>query len=106
MTTTAYNKVTNGRDFNFFSRISVTSATFTDTCDALITFPTQTVSFLLEGTGVVEYSFNGNTLHGDMDSAASTRGLVFDKRLISKIWFRLKSGGPVTVRVEAWGTYS
>jgi len=99
-------KVTTGRDFNFFKRVSVSSATFTDNCDAIITFPTQTISFLLEGTGVVEYSFNGNTLHGDMDSTTSTKGLVFDNRLVSKIWFRLKSGGPVTVRIEAWGVYS
>lgn len=99
-------KNTVGRDFNFFQRVSVSSATFTDNCDSIITFPTKTVTFLLEGTGVIEYSFNGNTVHGDMDSALSSRGLVFDNRLASKIWFRLKSGGPVTVRVEAWGIYA
>jgi|LakMenEpi03Aug12_release.lakeMendotaPanAssembly.Ray.scaffolds.fasta_scaffold2700310_1 hypothetical protein len=98
-------KVTSGRDFNFFAKPSVTSNTFQNQADLIITFPTQTISFLLIGTGTVEYSFNGNTVHGDMDSTLSTRGLVFDNRLVSKIWFRLTSGGPVTIRVEAWGTY-
>lgn len=98
----ALSKITQGRDFNFFQRVSVTSPTFTDNCDTIITFSTKTLTFLLEGTGIVEYSFNGNTLHGDMDSTLSSRGLVFDNRVASKIWFRLKSGGPVTVRIEAW----
>lgn len=98
-----FDKVTNGRDFNFFKKVIVSSSTFQNTCDAIITFPTKSFTFLLEGTGVIEYSFNGNTTHGDMDSSASTKGLVFDNRLASKIWFKLISGGPVTVRIEAWG---
>lgn len=95
-------KIINGRDFNFFKKVTVSSATFQDQCDAIITFPTQSVTFLLDGTGVVEYSFNGNTTHGDMDSSKSTKGLVFDNRRVSKIWFKLISGGPVTIRIEAW----
>lgn len=102
--TTPFDKITNGRDFNFFKKITVSSSTFSNTCDAIITFTTQSVSFLIvSGTGTIEYSFNGNTTHGDMDSSASSKGLVFDNRVVSKIWFKLTSGGPVTVRIEAWG---
>ncbi len=100
--TTPFDKVTNGRDFNFFKKVTVSSATFQDQCDTIITFPTQTITFLLDGTGVVEYSFNGNTTHGDMDSTKSTKDLKFENRRVSKIWFKLISGGPVSVRVEAW----
>jgi hypothetical protein len=97
--------ITNGRDFNFFQKIEVTSAGFTHDCDILIPFLTQGVMFLLEDSGVVEYSFNGNTLHGDMDSGGASKGMVFDNRTIGKVWFRVASGsvGPITVRVEAWG---
>lgn len=96
--------ITNGRDFNFFQKIEVTSTTFSNDCDLIIPFPTRGVMFLLESDGVVEYSFNGNTLHGDMDFNAATKGIVFDNRTITKIWFRRVSGtAPLTVRIESWG---
>jgi hypothetical protein len=74
-----------------------------------VLFPTQTVIFLNEktlGTNVVEYSFNGNTVHGELDPLLPSRGLMFDNRSIGTIWFRVKSGsaGPVTIRVDAWGS--
>lgn len=96
-------KKTNGRDFNFYQKKSITSSSFNDDCDAVITFPTQGILFSLEGTGVIEYSFNGNTTHGEMDSSKSSKDLSFSFRNISKIWFKLVSGGPVNIRIEAWG---
>lgn len=100
-------KITYGRDFNYFKNVSVTSSTFTTTCDVFITFTTASLSFINEGTGgtnSIEYSFNGNTVHGDMIPSTGCATLLFQNRVGSKIWFRLKSGssGPVTVRVEAW----
>ena len=100
----------NGRDFNFFSKLSVTNTTFSTVTDGyraadmVITFPTQGVLFLNEGTGVVEYSFNGTTIHGELDSTLSSKGLAFDNRTISMIWWRVKSGssGPITISVQAW----
>lgn len=105
-------KKTHGRDFNFYQKIDVISTNFGSESvdglqpDMIITFPTQTVMFLNEETsGVVEYSFNGNTVHGELDPTLPSKSLTFDNRVISLIWFRVKSGssGPITIRVDAWG---
>lgn len=91
-------KIVIGRDFNFFNKITVSAGSFSANCDLLITFPTYTVTFSLESGTSVEYSFNGNTLHGDMTSGKTSASLTFENRVISKIWFR----GTGVVRVEAW----
>jgi hypothetical protein len=111
-----------GRDYNFFRRISVSNTTFgvnTDGYlpgvdgyypDAIITFPTVNggVIFITEGTSTntVEYSFNGNTVHGELipGTTSDRRTLTFYHRNISTIWFRVKSGstGPISIVVEAW----
>jgi hypothetical protein len=104
-----------GRDFNFFQKLSVTATTFGGGSvsgqqpDMIITFPTQGVMFLNLGSGatsVIEYSFDGNNLHGELNPANASAGKAFDNRVVSKIWFRIQSGssGPVSVAVEAWGT--
>jgi hypothetical protein len=107
-----------GRDFNFYQKVEVNWSQFGASDgyttadgygpDLCITFPTQSVMFLNEETGstsVVEYSFNGTTVHGELDPSLPSRGLSWDNRVISLIWFRVKAGstGPVTVRVDAWG---
>ena len=49
-----------GRDFNFYQKLSVTAITYGGGSvdgyqpDMIITFPTQSVIMLNEGTGVVE----------------------------------------------------
>lgn len=97
-------KKTQGRDFNFFERQSVTSTTFQDNPDMIITFPTTGVIFMNEGTGVIEVSFNGNTVHTELNSGDSSKVMTFNNRTVSLIWLRVKSGssGPISVRVEAW----
>jgi len=114
-------KKAHGRDFNYYKKIEVNWVQFGASDgytvldgygpDLIITFPTQSVLFLNEedtmaSDKVVEYSFNGTTVHGELDSSLPSRGLVFDNRNITLIWFRVKSGssGPITVRVDAWGT--
>ncbi len=105
-----YNNV--GRDFNYFQKVSVTATTFGGTSvsgqqpDCIITFPTQSVLLLNEGSGVVEYSMNGNTVHGELNSATPSVGLAFDNRVISTIWFRVQSGssGPIVIAVHAWAS--
>jgi hypothetical protein len=95
-----------GRDYNFFQKLSVTNVSaFNTNADMIITFSTQTVMFLNVGSGVIEYSFNGNTVHGELNSANLSAGKSFDNRVISKIWFRVQAGSvaPITVAVEAWG---
>ena len=95
--------IVNGKDFNFFKRVTITSATFSSDCDIVINISGQE-GFTMhnEGTGVVEYSFNGTTVHGDMDSTQDSKTLKFDHRRVSKIWFRIKSGSNIPVRFEAW----
>jgi hypothetical protein len=104
--------ITYGRDFNFFQEVTPGSsgaATFAFDCDAVITFPSYTVTFWLPATGgsagQLQYSFNGNTVHGTLDSTGLTAPatLTFQNRQLCKIWFTTTGGSPV-VRVEAWGT--
>ena len=96
-----YAAIDYGKDFNYFNKLSVaiTDGYFPTNCQVLIPFSTYTVMFHLESGGPLEYSFNGITLHGDMTTGMSSESLVFENRVISKIWFR----GTGTVRVEAWG---
>jgi hypothetical protein len=116
MTTNNYpniGKITHGRDFNFYQKVQVVSTSFGGNTvdgqqpDVVITFTTQSVMFLNENTtGTVEYSFNGSTVHGELDPTLPSRAMTFDNRTVSCIWFRVKSGstGPITVRVDAWAT--
>lgn len=112
-----YNKITKGRDFNFYQKVEVNWSSFgggnadSKSPDCVITFPTQSVIFFNEETSgatdkTVEYSFNGNTVHGELDCSLPSRTLTFDNRVVTLIWFRVKSGssGAITVRVDAWGT--
>ena len=99
-----------GADNNFFKKISVVATAFgSDSLDGyqpdcVITFVNTGLTMLNEGSGVVEYSFNGITVHGELDSAKSSSGMSFDNRTVSAIWLRIKSGssGPIVVRVDAW----
>lgn len=106
-------KNTKGRDYNFFKRVAVSNTTFGLEADGyqpdiIITFPTVNggVIFTNEGTGTVEYSFNGNTIHGELISGATSdrRTLTFYHRNVSMVWFRVKAGssGPINIVVEAW----
>jgi hypothetical protein len=108
-------KTTFGKDYNYYNKVAVNWSQFgapdgyTDADgygpDAIITFTTSTVMFLNEAnSGVVEYSFNGTTVHGELDAGLPSKGMTFDNRVISKIWFRLKNGstGPINIRIDAW----
>jgi hypothetical protein len=105
--------ITYGFDYNFFKQVTPGSSgagVFGTDCDVVINIivPTYTVTFWLPpsggNSGTVQYSFNGNTIHGTLDGAGLTapQFLQFDNRVISKIWFSTQAGSPV-VRVEAWG---
>lgn len=118
--TNPFKPITYGKDYNFYKEITVSSSVFggdtapdgystTDgyDCNAFIWFPTQGVMFLNQGltsSQVVEVSFNGNTLHDVLDPTQPSKAIVYDNRVISKIWFRIRSGssGPVTVSIRAW----
>jgi len=99
-----------GKDFNFFEKLDVNWSDFGANSvdgqqpDMIVTFLTQGVMIVNEGSGAVEFSFNGNTVHGELDSTTPTTSLTFNNRAVSKIWFRVKSGssGPITISVNAW----
>ena len=96
--------VTSGLDHNFFKKVTVTSENFVNDADALITVKyVRQFSFVNEGADVIQYSFNGNTLHGDLTPGTPTAAIIFDNRPVTKIWFRLTGSGSSVVRVEAWG---
>lgn len=97
-------RISNGRSFNFFKKKLIAQSTFGVVADGyypdmIITFPTKSFLFVNEGTGVIEYSFNGFDVHGELSASAF---FMFDNRTVNKIWFRLKSGSASTVRVDAW----
>jgi hypothetical protein len=99
--------ITWGRDWNFFQKVVVTAdGYFNASCDIVIPFTTQAVMMLNLGSGVVEMSFNGNTVHGELNSANPSAGMAWDNRVISKIWLRVQAGSsaPITVSVMAWPT--
>jgi|SRR5271165_4553196 len=97
-------KITNGYDFNFFQKLDITASDFNNNADMFVPFVTQGVLMLNTGSGTIEFSFNGNTVHGELNSANASAGMAFDNRVVGKIWFRVQSGssGPITVSVNAW----
>ena len=90
--------------WNYFDVISVDGYDFPDEPQANFGFNSGGFSFLNRGSYVIQYSFDGETLHGDLDPSDESRGAVFDNRYECKVWFKAV-GGYSTVRVEAWGGY-
>ena len=96
--------VNDGFDKNFFSKTTVSNTDFETEATVVIFIRTSllNLSFINEGNNVLEYSFNGNTLHGDLTPSTPSESLSFSGRNYSKIWFRAPSGASA-LRVEAWG---
>jgi hypothetical protein len=91
------------RASDYFKRVTVTSSNFAD-CLLAWGFTSQGISLLNEASSgtVVEYSFNGTDLCGDLDPSEATTGLIFDNRGRDRVFLRLKSGTSASVRVETW----
>jgi len=88
--------------FNYFTNLLVDGYAFPDTPQVNLGFNSQGIAFLNKSSiYTIQYSFNGTTIHGDLDPADESKGIIFDHRIESKIWFRAV-GGYATVRVEAW----
>lgn len=87
---------------NFFKKVTITNNSFAGNATVSIEIPYQkSFSIVNEGSAVVEYSFDGSTLHGDMTPNSPTAAIFFDNRTCRAIWFRTATPGQV-VRVEAW----
>ena len=93
--------ITSGIDFNRFLEASVSNAVFNIEADMQLLIRGPSLHFYIKnGSGaVLEYSFNGTTLHGRLIASEQR---LYSFRRVSKIWFR--SPGSTTVEVEAWAT--
>lgn len=101
-------KIGYGKDFNFFKSVTPGASgagNFAGDADCVINMhaPTYTVTFWAPSGTSVQYSFNGYTTHGTLDGSGTVapQFLVFENRVISKIWFTV-IGGSGAIRVEAW----
>lgn len=90
--------------WNYFKVITVDGYDFPTDPQVNFGFLSQGFSFLNRGNRTLEYSFDGTTLHGDLNPGDSSIGLAFDNRVESKIWFR-GDDGYGAIRVEAWGGF-
>ena len=94
------------KDSNFFGKYAITSTAFSTASNASWNFMSVGIALMVESddsSNVVQYSFDGSTVHGDMTPLMPSEAIIFDNRVNSKIWFRRATAGTaVTVRVEAW----
>lgn len=91
-----------GKDRNYFNRLTITSTTFAIIPDVIIPFQgNPSFSIINEGANTIEYSFNGNTKHGDLVPSTPSAAEAFNHRGISQIWFRVLAGTSV-VRLESF----
>lgn len=98
----AIGKKGQGQDFNYFRRLTISAASFADSPDIIIPFRgNPSFSLVNEGTGTIEYSFDGYNTHGDLIPGGPTASLSFEKRGVNLIWLRLTSGAASAVRLEA-----
>ena len=92
--------------FNFYDRFSVTTTDFADFKRSW-DFKSAGVLLLNESSttsDIIQYSFDGSTLHGELRPNTPAAGLAFDNRTESSLYFRLATAGSgVVVRIEAWG---
>lgn len=90
--------------FNYFKKVTITNTAFTTSPDANFGFNASGLSLLNRGSIVVEYSFDGENVHGDLNPSDPSVGVTFDQRAENKVWLRLAIAGSAEVRIEAWGT--
>jgi len=91
--------------FNHFSKLTVST---TDFADKFVTWEFISAGIMLlnensSASDVIQYSFDGETLHGDLTPGTLSAAMSFDNRKESKIYFRLAAGATTAVvRVETW----
>ena len=100
-------KINIGYDTNFFQLITISNTEFPDDPSVRINIKDQQcLSLVNYGNATIEYSFNGNILHGDMRPNTPTEGIIFDNRRAGQIWLRSPTGVACEIRVEAWARHS
>jgi hypothetical protein len=98
--------LTRRKDNSFFRKYSISDTAFSSAPTATWNFTSIGIALMIESddsADVIEYSFDGVTIHGDMTPLMPSEAIIFDNRFHSKVWFRrATAGAAVTVRVEAW----
>ena len=87
--------------YNYFSVITVDGYEFPIKPQVVFPFNSQGFTLLNRGSHIIFYSFDGTTIHGDLNPADASRNLSFDTRNECKIWFAGLDGYG-TCRVESW----
>ncbi len=101
-------KLLRRKDRNFFTKVSVATTSFATAGNRVSWDFTSTGIALLNESkkegDIVEYSFDGTTVHGDLSATLASAGIIFDHRHENTIWFRLKTlvTPAVIVRLETW----
>jgi len=88
--------------WNYFNLLYVDGYDFPTVPQINFTYTSQGFSFLNRGNSTLQYSFNGEDLHGDLVPSDASAGFIFDARSENKVWFRAYDGYG-EVRVESWG---
>lgn len=86
---------------SYFKVVTVDGYAFPTDPQAVFDFNSQGFTFLNRGSHTLEYSFDGATVHGDLNPNDASKGLVFDNRCQCKVWFKGMDGYG-TVRCESW----
>lgn len=89
--------------YNYYKVVSVDGYAFNYDPHVNFGFISQGFSLLNRGTKIIQYSFDGVRVHGDLDPSDASEGLSFDNRFEDKIWFRGLDGYSGPIRVESWG---
>lgn len=90
--------------YNYFDNITVDGYDFPESPQVVFGFLSDGIALLNRGSYTIEYSFDGQRLHGDLDPSDESKGITFDNRTESAMWFRAVDGYG-EVRVEAWGSW-
>jgi len=95
-------KKTVGIDKNHWQKLTVATPGFPQFAQTAFKFKGEPKEIILtiEAGGPVEYSFNGNNVHGELVLGSSREQVQFSRRPAIGIWFR----GNGTVTIEAWAS--
>jgi len=89
--------------WDYFNEITVTETSFPSSAQVDFNFHTVGFNLINQGSEIIEYSFDGTNVHGQLDASGDTVEADFISRIVNKIWFRVSSGIS-QVRVEGWGS--
>jgi hypothetical protein len=96
--------LTRRKDNNYFEKFSIQTTSFD--IRARWSFTSIGIALMVESHNVedvIQYSFDGSTVHGDLSPGFPSAAIVFDNRFENTVYFRRATpGDPVVVRVEAW----